>query len=179
MGLPDVLSAVRQLILDGIDLPACAGDRQKLYAIRFQGLSADELEDLAQMDPARLGLYTRSIFAAEGRMLTSYFPLTLHLLKRGWPHGIYSARELAHRIHGVAPWRGIHSPSLGTCLGEFIQHGRAWTIEPMPYIEDVYRYEQASLEIRKAPNEDPRPHGVERLRDAASVSVEEMLSWKA
>ena len=78
MSLSGVLSAVRQLVLDEIDLSANQDERRALYASRFTGLTELEVADLAKMEPARLALYTNSVFTAEGSILQRYFPLSYH-----------------------------------------------------------------------------------------------------
>lgn len=175
MALAGVLSAVRQLVLDGIELPPDRSGRHELYARRFTDLSDEEIEDLAKIEPSRLSLYTRSIFSAEGRMLRSYFPFTLGLLTRCSEEEL-SPAEVARRVHGVAPWRGLHSPSLGVCFGQYIARHRADLLAREPAIEDVYRFEQAALEIRKAPNEEIPPQEQGVLARYASSSVDDLLA---
>ena len=55
MALPAILSAVRQLILDGDAIPDSTDARRAQYAARFADLSATELDDLAQIAPDRIG----------------------------------------------------------------------------------------------------------------------------
>ena len=99
MALAAILSAFRQLVLDGIELPPTQDERAALYSKKFQGLSPEEIEDLSKMDPARLKVYTSSVFMAEGGILSTAFPLTLAILRRSWPG---SAGLLAPALRSTA-----------------------------------------------------------------------------
>ena len=181
MALQAVLSAFRQLILDGIDLPATVQARESLFRSRFANLSDQEVEDLAKMEPSRLSVYTTSVFSAEGNILKNAFPLTLAALEAEWPAewGRFSARALAQRIHRTAPWRGIHSMTLGESLISFIQGDCGKIREAVPWLPEAANLELAMLEIRRAPNEPILPQPEAEIEKLSSLTVEELLAREA
>lgn len=181
MALQAVLSAFRQLILDGIDLPATVLARESLFRSRFASLSDQEVEDLAKMEPSRLSLYTTSVFSAEGNILKNAFPLTLAALEAAWPAewGGYSARALAQRIHRTAPWRGIHSMTFGESLISFIERDCGNIREAVPWLPEAANLEQAMLEIRRALNEPVRPQAESEIEKLSSLTVEQLLARNA
>ena len=177
MALQAVLTALRQLILDETSLPNSIEERVKLFKSRFVGLSEDEIQDLAKMPPQRLGVYTHSVFTAEGNILQGAFPLTVAALRSWWPSawGPFSTFALARRVHSRAPWRGIHSMSLGRSLLTFIDAECSEAAARFPWLEDGARYEQATLEIRKAPNESIAPQPMSVLQEISHLTVEALL----
>ena len=181
MALHAVLSAFRQLVLDGMDLPRSQAERATLYRNRFPQLSTEELEDLSKIEPDRIGVYTTSVFTAEGSILKSAFPLTLSLIEGWWPaaSGSFSPRALAQAVHAVAPWRGIHSMSLGECLARYVDACCSDLQEQKPWLRDAVRLEQATLEIRKAPTEPTQPQDATVLERCAEMKVEELLQLSA
>lgn len=178
MALAGVLSAFRQLVLDGIELPASREERLALYRERFPGLSAEEAEDLSKMEPERLALYSTSVFSAEGSLIQGAFPLTVAIVRSVWPEGWgeFSASSLAQRVHRVAPWSGIHSPSLGECFLEFITRECRGMQREAPWLEESAALEQAMLEIRKAPDEPLRPQPASALDGLSAGTVAELLA---
>ena len=181
MALAAILSAFRQLVLDGIELPPTQDERAALYSKKFQGLSPEEIEDLSKMDPARLKVYTSSVFMAEGGILSTAFPLTLAILRRSWPGsmGPFSPAEVAQRVHQVSPWRGIHSQSLGLSLRDFIEQQLAPLCKSEPELLEVVGFEQAALEIRKALNESVAPQSTEIFNQISNMKVQELLNCVA
>jgi hypothetical protein len=177
MALPAVLSAFRQLVLDGIDLPDTPAGRASLYKSRFTGLSPEEVEDLSKMEPERLALYTTSVFSAEGGILKSAFPLSLAIIEAKWSEsrGKFSPAKVARLVHKAAPWRGIHSMSLGESFGVFVRQECAEILESNPELGDAIRLEQATLEIRRAPNEEVPAQSPKVLERLSHLQVEALL----
>jgi len=180
MALPAVLSAFRQLVLDGIDLPDTPAGRVALYKSRFAGLAPEEVEDLAKMEPERLKLYTTSVFSAEGGILKSAFPLSLAIIESKWSksRGTFSPSNVARQVHKAAPWRGIHSMSLGESFGVFVGQECAAILRSNPELGDAIRLEQATLEIRRAPNEEVPAQSPKVLEKLANLRVEALLERK-
>ncbi len=178
MSLPAVLSAFRQLVLDGIELPASAREREALIRRSFEGLSEEEVQDLSKMEPARLQVYTSSVFSAEGNILLNAFPLTLAALEQFWPEewGAYSRRVVAQRVHRFAPWRGIHSTTLGESFLQFLSGECGQVRRQVPWLLEAGQLEQAMLEVRRAPNEGRRPQKPEDLASLSTASVGELLA---
>lgn len=181
MALQAVLSVFRQLILDGIDLPPTAAQREVLFRERFTELSDAEIEDLAKMEPSQLGIYTNSVFSAEGSILKNAFPLTLAVLEDAWPEdwGGYSTRTLARRIHKAAPWRGIHSMTLGESLRSFVGRECGRISAHAPWLLEAAQLEQTMLEIRRAPNEPVAPQSEAEIEQLAGLTVGELLALNA
>ena len=177
MALQAVLSAFRQLVLDGVELPETASERARRFHELFPDLSDEEAQDLAKMSPARLEIYTTSVFSAEASILKNAFPLTLATIESAWPAewGAFSGRALAQRIHKVAPWRGIHSMSLGESLIAFIARELAPRSQSQPWLHEAATLEQAMLEIRRAPNEPLAPQGEAELERFSALKVSELL----
>lgn len=181
MALQAVLSAFRQLVLDGVELPEAASERARLFRELFPDLSDLEVQDLAKVSPSRLGIYTTSVFSAEASILKNAFPLTLASIESSWPPewGEYSGRALAQRIHKVAPWRGIHSMSLGESLIAFVDQELAPRAPGCPWLREAVTLEQAMLEIRRAPNEPIAPQGEAELDRFSALKVSELLEQEA
>jgi hypothetical protein len=181
MALQAVLSAFRQLVLDGVELPEAASERARLFRELFPDLSDPEVDDLAKVSPSRLGIYTTSVFSAEASILKNAFPLTLAAIESSWPPewGEYSGRALAQRIHKVAPWRGIHSMSLGESLIAFVDQELAPRAPGCPWLREAVTLEQAMLEIRRAPNEPIAPQGEAELDRFSALKVSELLEQEA
>ncbi len=177
MALHAVLSAFRQIVLDELGLPETASEREALYSRLFPGLSGPEVQDLAQMSPARLAIYTSSVFSAEGNILKNAFPLTLATIESSWPKewGEHSGRALAQRIHKAAPWRGIHSMTLGESLQAFVERERVEHFVSLPWLSEAALLEQAMLEIRRAPNELIGPQTEAELDFFSTRNVSELL----
>ena len=70
--------------------------------------SKEEVEDLAKIEPKKLGMYTMTIFNGEKSGLNNHFKMTLALLKRHWDKlsdRPYNEFELVKEIHKVRPWK--------------------------------------------------------------------------
>lgn len=171
MALHAVQSAMKTLIVGGIDLPDSATSREKVYRELFPELSSVEVQDLAAIPPQRLKIYTDSIFAAQSGILQRNFPCSVEMVKRMWPadlYGSFSPYRLAQEVHRCAPWRGIHSDSLGESLLAFLASTSFAPALGNSGVLDMATFELASLRIRKSPSNGFVP----QLREAFEAAVE-------
>jgi hypothetical protein len=155
MALHAVQAAMKTLIVGGIDLPDSVVSRQQLYREIFPELSSEEVLDLASIPPHRLKIYTDSIFAAQSGILQRNFPCSVELVKHIWPtelFGSFSPYRLAQEVHTCAPWKGIHSDSLGESLVAFLTSTSMAPALRGSGVLDMAAFELASLRIRKAPS---------------------------
>jgi len=151
MALSGILSALRQLVLDGIDLPTTPEARFADYIKRFPDLSREECEDLSKMPPERLAIYTSSVFVAEAGIIKTYFSLTTALLSRAWSkihNKELDFESFMQELHRFAPWRSIDSESLGRNLLSFIDSQKD-LCKSEPWLLDIAQFEQLSMEVRK------------------------------
>jgi hypothetical protein len=179
--LAETLSALRQLILDDIELPPEHAARRALYGSLFPKLDGETLDDLARMEPQRLGVYTRSIFSGERGLLTSHFPLTVAVLQRfaeettGKKLDLY---EFVRGLHSRFPWNGNSTDSFAKNFAADTAE-RFFRGEVPLEARECSRFELARL--RAARSEDsplfqfpkPDPEAISRL------TVDELLDTKA
>lgn len=178
MALAGVLSAVRELILDDVAIPANQDERRTAYRERFSTLSADEIDDLAKMDPQRLGIYTTSVFSAESSILKNYFPCTMAIVEKHYEDAIgtpFDSFRFCRAIHATFPWRGIHSDGLGRCFLNYLSSCCAGLLVKEPALLEMAALEQASLEIRKAPNGSYRAQPGLMSEIIATMTVDALL----
>lgn len=179
MALSDVLTTVKELVLNPGQLMGDIGNREVYLKERFPTLSGDEVRDLAAIRPERLAIYSNSIFTAEASLLARYFPVTTFEIKRA----ISSVRqekevslyEVAQLINTVAPWRGIHSASLGESLIAFIKNYPFPNVTEVEPVLEIASLELAILRIRKALNSELEPLNVDAIKEISALTVGDLL----
>ncbi len=155
MALADVLTAVRQLILDPIDLPPDFEDRRAVYGSRFPKLRPDEIEDLAKMEPKRIRTYTDSIFSGQTNVLEDKFEITFKLLETR-----YSAKgekfypfDFVRAVHAARPWKDTTTEGLGKNLVDYLKTDRPDMLKLVPEAADSAEMELASFLVIRAQND--------------------------
>lgn len=171
MALAGVLSALRELILDGVDLPKSEAERLQEYGKRFPSLSDEERTDLARIAPNRIALYTSSVFAGEASIIKGNFLFTCALLERALVAAGESGLDLTEmmkRIHQFEVWKSIDSESLAKIFVKYISTQMPNILASEPWLPDAARFELAAMDVRKAPT------GMFSAKD--SIDVQEFSS---
>lgn len=177
MSLAQTLSALREMILDIRELPSDIGNRRAFLRGRFPLLTEAECEDLAQIPPGRLALYTESIFASERSLLRAKFPISFALIKRAAKNcgEVVDLYELVRSLHDWRPWRSRGVPDLATNFAAFIvSEYPAWVIAE-PLLEDALRLECVGMEVARAPNDQLFAPGNMQIASALTISLETLL----
>lgn len=179
MALHAVQSAIKTLIVGGVDLPPTVVGREKLYRDLFPGLSSEEVQDLALIPPHRLTIYTDSIFSTQGGILQRNFPCSVAMVKEYWSAaacGGFSVYRLAQQVHRCAAWRGLHSDSLGESFITFLASPFCEASLRDAGIVDLATFELSSLRIRKAPSEELLVHSQESFkRQIEEIKIDDLL----
>lgn len=179
MGLAATLSAIRELILDLRDIPETEAERRSLYQRRFPGLTTPEVEDLARIPPAHLGVYTRSIFVGERRILQARFEVTFALLERHWSRVYgepFNSLTFVRRIHDHHPWRNRGTAPLGWSLVALIEENLPALLEACPVLPDMARLEALAVEVRHAPDDAWGPGDTIGPEELTTLTVSELLA---
>jgi len=179
VALPAMLSALRELILDGGAVPENIDERLVAFKRRFSTLSPEEVQDLAKIDFEGLQKYSHSIYAAESKILDHYFPVTCAYLKHHWRatrQSEFGETELAQLVHGAAPWRGIHSEVLGESFVQFLRTKIPDIIDLEPGLIELAQLELACMQIRKGRNESVSPQEELSLERVEKLPVEDFLA---
>ena len=174
MSLSDVLSATKDLIYSHIELPPDMEDRLALYRNRYPALTTEEVEDLAKMEPARIRIYTGTVYAGERNTLRMHFPMTFNLIRRA-AGGQFDSMAMTHAMHEEFPWTGYATqdlaekfvcfvekelsprgpgdraarvPEPGSIIARIIPEGASWT--PEPFLLGSVKLELDELIIARA-----------------------------
>ena len=175
MSLQHVLSAVRELMLSADkELPSLPAEREELYSRWFPNLNSAELEDLAKIQPDRLGIYRKTIFNGEGSTLSLHLPMTLTRLKQ---HGHFPA-ALARELHKKFPWKSNKSIDLLRGFKEFLRSELAPVVALSPEILDLCEIETLSLLIRRAPDDLVEAVRAKNPEILESLTVAQLLETK-
>lgn len=121
MTFPAVLSALRELILDRSQLPASYEERIEEYRRAFPALNADELEDLAKINPKGFKIYATSTFVGQRTLIRRYLEVSSALIEEFFTKKDESFRflNLISDMHHARPWR---STSCDDLLRNFISY---------------------------------------------------------
>ena len=179
MGLAEVLSTVKELVLSPGQLIGDVVERERYLKNAYPSLGPEEAKDLAAIAPERLAIYTQSIFTAEASLLERYFPVTtsetLRTLRGHQQNADLTVYGLAILVHSVSPWRGIHSPSFGESLIDFISKYPLLQGSSAGALTEIANLELATLKIRKAPNSKHTPCSKEAIEELSSLMVGDLL----
>lgn len=180
MALPAYLSALREIILDSDHVEA-ADLQQDALARRFPHLNQSELSDLAEMDPARLRVYTDLIFAGERSTLEYVYPASLaviHRLRRtaGDEQSPRLADfELVREIHRWRPWRSSSQRELAANLEAFIHARRQEWLLAWAGLADLLDFERTELEVFYAADPPFERVTAAKLNELSNLTVEALL----
>lgn len=180
MSLPEMLSALRQLILDDIPVIDPMDDRILDYQKRFPKLSTLEIEDLAKMPRDRLNLYTTSIFSSQSKMLERNLPFTFAVLNRGWKKMTGKSLNtfgFVRKVHSRFPWKSTDAWIVAQNVTEYLAKFEPDLIREEPALVDIARLETLTWEMRKSLNDKPLPTQVE-VDAIPALSVEELLALR-
>lgn len=182
MALADVLSAVRQLILDNQRPPIDPAPRKTWLAERFPGLSPTELDDLAAVPPERLEVYTDLIFAGERATLQWVYPMTFAVLHRlrGQEEGDANLADfdLIRSLHEYRPWSSQSTRELAACFQDFLTECRPQWTNAWSGLPDLVDFERTDLEVFYAQDIAHQPITNEMLAQFTQMSVEELMQVK-
>ena len=173
MPLASVLSAVKELILAGRELPVLEAERRIKYRYYFPNLSPEELEGLAKILPAQLRAYTSSIVSGEKGTLYNLFPITFKLLQKYWEISfgeIFDPTAFIQDMNSKFPWKGYATEVLAANFVSYIS-SRHDLGELVPYLQDVGRIEYLSMKVRRH-----LPEPVTKEIELSGLTVEELLS---
>lgn len=180
MALAAVLSAMRTLILDAPELPEAESDRLRTFRSMFPDLSEEERVDLAKMRPARLGVYTRSIFIGEADLISTYQSMAVALLARSYRQqerrfGLVEFMRLVHKHH---PWKTATTEGL---IENFALALADSAIEVGPERQlaiDAARFERGLFYARRLPAGSHHPRESLELADLGEMTVGEILQLR-
>ncbi len=181
MALADVLSAIREIVLDAPHLPEELSERAVLFREKFPGLSESEQEDLAKIDPKKFSIYTVSIFQGEKGILENHFPITFELVKLHWAEAYnerFLARLIPQRMHRVRPWRSQSPLNFARNFCEYLNYDCAPLLALRPDLGAIAQLETATYRLRRAADSvvPLRKSDVIPLERLASTVIDELLN---
>lgn len=150
MSLHAVLSAMRALILDGLDIPLDEIARKDFYRTKFPELSEEEREDLTLIPPGKFGIYTSTVFSGQKGTVEMHFPMTLRLMecRRKSPVDVF---RLVQQVHQQHPWKGYATQGLTESFVSYLRGEQEYS-RSAPEIADLAASEHLSLEIARGYN---------------------------
>ncbi len=180
MALAAVLSAMRSLILDAPPLPANQGDRIVALREMFPSLSQDEVEDLSKMEPARLQIYTTSIFNGESDLLGSCYKATVALLSRSLETREKNLNLLSfvQSLHHFHPWKTATTEGLVENFARGLADPRIEVGPLRRELVECSRFERHLFYARRTRSIDCDPKGSLQLGDLAELTVGEILELR-
>jgi hypothetical protein len=178
MSLPVVLSAIRELAHQDLDLPENFEKRKQIISQRFSELSLEELEDLAKIEPSKIKVYTNTIFGGQKRVLTNRFPVTFSLLEKCWsrtPSNQQTALKLVKLLHQKNPWQNNSTIGLAENFLLFLNNNLEEEKKLLPELVELAQLEFNSLLIARDKNKTKSdPQSV--INYLLSLSVGELLA---
>lgn len=178
MALANVLSAMREMILNDLDIPSDPTIRLESLKNRFSLLSTAELEDLADISPQQLKIYTKTIYAGEASSIGQHFPITVALLSSVWQN-IYgrpfNAFEFAKLLHQKREWKGYLTEQLCRNVVTYLKEDAPEIQKEIPVIGDVSTFEFVALCLTRAPNEQWMAQDSIGIDEINTLTVDEMM----
>jgi len=180
MALPDMLSAVRELILDE-GLPPQPESRRSDLARRFPNLSQQEIDDLAAIPLSRLSVYTNLVFAGERSMLEWAFPMSFAAIARiaGVERDERASRalmfETVRDLHRRRPWQSSSTRALAENFEAFVKQSRPNWTSTWPGLSELIAFERIDLEVFYAEDVPHRPMTDAAWSELTAKSVEALL----
>lgn len=174
MALNTVLSALRSLILDGVEIPRDPHARRALYQKRFQPLTETELEDLVIIPPEKLQIYTNTVFSGHRSTLLMHFPVTYALLATRCGK-TFDGFRLVQELHAEQPWQGNATLTLARSFVDFLSSLNSRYRKAAPEAPDVAQMECLALEIARGFNPSDTGMALLTPEEKGALLVEELL----
>lgn len=152
MPLQDVLSTLRQVVLDDISLSENFEVRKRYFCDRFPGLTGEEVEDFAKIPPERFKLYTGTIFRGERSVLVRHLAITFALLDHYWRKTYQKSFDtfaLVKDMHQKRPWKNNTTEGLVECFIQYLPENLTPVCQAIPELNDIARLEQSSLKVAR------------------------------
>ncbi len=149
MPLAALLSAIRRLVLDRLPIPEAFDERKVFFRGSFPELTAEEIADLAKIDPERLRIYTQTIFTGERSVLRNHFPITFSLLRARFDPDL-DTFEFTRDLHAARPWKSHLTIGLTTNFVEYLRLDRPDILDRIPELGDVAELERLTVDISRA-----------------------------
>lgn len=178
MGLHEIQSALRQLILDAPDLPKDKDSRERLYKDIFPLLTKDEIEDLAKMPPSGIKVYTSSVFSGERGLIDNNFPMSVKILYRFWNEAYsskFSLLEFVKSLHKKKPWKTTSAVELGENFVSYIKEELSVLHSYAPYLSDIAQLELLIRKIRKFPDQTLSADQSLSIENLKALTVDKLL----
>lgn len=181
MPLADVLSAIKEIILDVRELPEEFEARNAFLKSRFPKLAQAECEDLAKIKPEQFQIYTGTIFSGERGVLAQHFPMTFALLHERFEilnGSDFDEYELTREIHRLAPWKSNLTLDLGKCFLQALKKNIFEVNQLAPEAQDLALLELLSLKIKRAADDERFLGDCFDTAQLCAFSIGELLSCK-
>lgn len=153
MPLAEVLTAVRQLLLDEERPGGAIEQRRDQLRERFPALTDGEVDDLAAISPERIRVYTRLIFNGELSMLRWIFPISLAAvvwLSRA-AGDERKRREiefgLVRDLHCRRPWHSSSSRMLARNFESYVNECRSDLTDAWVGLPEIVAYERIDVHV--------------------------------
>ena len=178
MALAQLLSAMKDIILDVLSMPEEQKEREVFLKKTFLELSQNELEDLSKINPAKLRLYSNSIFSGEKDLIHRNFPMTVAYLEKYWnlvSKDDFSLFKLIKNIHKTKPWKSYSTVDLGRNFVDFINQEFVNIISRVPFLPELAEMELLLRIVRRSPDDKIMPKDSLSLTAISSMTVEKIL----
>lgn len=152
MPLQEVLSTIRQVVLDDLPLSENFEERKRYFYDRFPGLTVEEIEDFAKIPPERFKLYTGTIFRGERSVLVKHLAITFALLDNFWRKNhqrAFDTFSFVKDMHQKRPWKNTTTEGLVECLMYYLSEDLSHICQAIPELIDVARLEESSLKVAR------------------------------
>lgn len=185
MPLPGVLSAIRELIIHDVELPRDRDARRVELAQRFDDLSDAELDDLADLPPERIHVYTNLVFAGERQMLRWLFATSLPIIAqiiRGQraesgdaepPDDSEILFDLVKEMNAKKRWGSASIRELGKVFADFVREDRPDLVAAWAGLPELIELERIEAAVYYALDADADALDPSAL---AAGSVDELLA---
>lgn len=181
MALADFLSAFRSLILDKGPLADSVDARRAELAGRFPRLGPREINDLAEIEPGRIKVYTDLIFAGERATLQWVYPRSsaiisdlLHQRDSSKARSLHLF-HLVRALHESQPWESPSQRQLASNFQNFIVQTRRDLLTAWPPLADLMTYERTELDIFYAEDIPHLPFLPADFESLTNMTVEQLM----
>lgn len=153
MSLPRVLSALRVLILESSPLPSETNERREQLLHLFPHLSSSEREDLANIPPERLSIYTTSIHLGTRNILRTHCPATWNIMETSWKDAFlkpFCWKDFMQDLHQNHPWKGSETSVLLKNFAALLASEKLTPLRvSLPGLPALARFEECILRVRR------------------------------
>lgn len=178
MALANVLSALRVLILDGLDIPEELQAREGLYREKFPALTSLELEDLVKIPPSKFDIYTGTIFAGNRSVLSSHFPVSFALIEKDWAKTNkekFNRYTFVQNLHEKRPWKSNETTSLAKSFIDYLSLDRKDLSQEIPGLLEMAEFERLSLVIKRERDLYVDSKDLVLTKDLSTLTVDQLL----